>query len=103
MTILQSVIAFAEERGIIVDAHSLPRNRACVLQLPGRYVIGYDPDAFDTDEEAAEAIAHELGHILTGTLYEPYTPHEGRHDGERRADAEKNRIIRSLQRGLGSV
>ena len=99
MTILQSVIEYAQERGIIVDAHRLPNLRAVTVQIPGRYVIGYDPDAFDTDEDAAEAIAHELGHILTGTLYAVDAPKNERLAAEGKANSAKIELLEILRRG----
>ena len=98
MGMLSKAIAFAEECGITVEKAHLPRIRAVAIPTETRWVIGIDPEAFDTESDAAEAVAHEIGHILTGAVYDYESSERRRMRDERKANRAAHCIMNLIER-----
>lgn len=55
------------------------------VELPDGW-IAVDYSKFETETELARVIAHEIGHIMTGTFYKADDPAAVKADCERQAD-----------------
>ena len=76
------LLQIAAERGIIIEERAFSHARGMVLSVDGRFFIGIHSGL--SKPEKAEVLAHELGHILTGSLYDECT------EQQERAKLEKN-------------
>lgn len=84
MTTLEELLAFAGAHGIEVDNWPMQGNRRA-FALPDGW-IAVDYSKFETETELARVIAHEIGHIMTGTFYKADDPAAVKADCERQAD-----------------
>ena len=96
--------AFAELRGHNVGYANLPKCKALVVELD-KYYIGLDNKLRGSSEKAA--LAHELGHCETGTLYYDGIPRHCKNKFERIACAwsyrklvPPNEIQKALNKGI---
>ena len=77
----------AEAAGIPVYDFSLPENGSVsVMDDDDRCFIGMDPSVLDGDVLERVHMGHELGHCLTGSFYNRYSPFDLRQRHENRAD-----------------
>ena len=77
----------ADEADIPVFDFSLPENGSVsVMDDEGRCFIGMDPSVLDGDALERVHMGHELGHCLTGSFYNRYSPYDLRQRHENRAD-----------------
>ena len=77
----------AEESGIEVYDFSLPENGSIsVMDEGGTCYIGMDASVMDGDALERVHMGHELGHCLTGSFYNRYSPFDLRQRHENRAD-----------------
>jgi hypothetical protein len=77
----------AEASGISVYEYSLPENGSVsVMDDDGRCYIGMDQSVMDGDALERVHLGHELGHCLTGSFYNRYSPYDLRQRHENRAD-----------------
>ena len=77
----------AEDAGIFVCDFSLPENGSVsVMDEDGTCCIGMDPSVLDGDALERVHMGHELGHCLTGSFYNRYSPYDLRQRHENRAD-----------------
>lgn len=83
METLGELLAYAERRGYELDDMKTRTIRA--IAFTGGYIL-YDSSKFDNEHELACAIAHEIGHQETYTLYKWNSPVEVKAECERRAD-----------------
>ena len=81
---LEALLAYAAGQGIEVDNWPMKGNRRA-FALPGGW-IAVDYSKFETITELARVIAHEIGHIMTGTFYKADDPAAVKADCERQAD-----------------
>ena len=87
MMILDELYALADREDIQVLCADLPVVRCLsVRHGGGNCSIGIDPMQIDSYGEEAELLAHELGHCMTGSFYDQYSPLDVRQKHENRAD-----------------
>lgn len=72
----------ARQNNIPILRYPLPRCGS--MSLPG--VIGMDSRVCDGGARETVHLSHELGHCLTGSFYNRYTPYDVRRRHENRAD-----------------
>ena len=78
---------FAEQQNIEVIETSLPENGSLSLMDDnGKCYIGIDESVMDGDALERVHMSHELGHCLTGSFYNRYSPFDLRQRHENRAD-----------------
>jgi len=68
MTHLERIIQYATDRGITILHGPIGDSPAMVVRKRGKLYIVVDPAIATNDAIEAAAIAHELGHIETGTI-----------------------------------
>ena len=79
----------AEQSGItVICGAELPKTKSISLELPsGKMFIGIDDSAMCTRAEERVHLAHELGHCVTGAMYNIHCPIMPRRRYEKIADA----------------
>ena len=78
---------FAEQQNIEVIETSLPENGSLsLMDDAGKCYIGIDESVMDGDALERVHMGHELGHGVTGSCYNRYTPFDLRQRHENRAD-----------------
>ena len=78
---------FAEQQNIEVIETSLPENGSLsLMDDAGNCYIGIDQSVMDGDALERVHMGHELGHCLTGSFYNRYSPYDLRQRHENRAD-----------------
>lgn len=74
-------------RNIPIIPYPLPENGSVsIWDGQNSYVIGMDASALDGGAQERVHLAHELGHCVTGSFYNRYTPFDSRLRHEYRAD-----------------
>lgn len=87
MNQLNALYKLAEENGIDVDCVALSRATSLSVELPdGEYAIAMDMQKITSAADECVHLAHELGHCITGSFYNPYTPFDIRQKHENHAD-----------------
>lgn len=82
-----SLYHLAEKRNIPIERFPIPETGSlCVRSQLGRYYIGMDPQAIETECDERVHLAHELGHCCTGSLYNRHAACDIRQKHEYRAD-----------------
>lgn len=87
MTRLQTLYALADKESIAVCEYPLPENGSVSVRVDGRCYIGIDRAKIKNTADEAVHMAHELGHCMTGSFYNPYTVLDERSRHEYRANA----------------
>lgn len=78
---------YAAASGIAVFDYSLPENGSVsVIDDSGACYIGIDASVIDGDVLERVHLGHELGHCVTGSFYNRYSPYDLRQRHENRAD-----------------
>ena len=101
----------AEQDHIGVFAFSLPETQSMSTMLPDGYMaIGIDDRAMTSTAEERVHLAHELGHCMTGSFYNPYSPLDIREKHEYRADRwaiqrlmPQDQVIDAVKHGITEV
>ena len=83
---LANLYRCAQRNQIPVLTHPLPHCLSVSVQTPDGCVIGMDQRVFQSPARERTHLSHELGHCLTGSFYNVYTPHDVRRRHEVRAD-----------------
>lgn len=83
---LNELYNLAEQNGIKVMDFCLPENKAVTLSTGDGCYVGVDPEVFGRECEEKVVLAHEMGHIATGGLYEVGTDKTSRKKQEARAE-----------------
>ena len=79
--------AFARQQNIEVIETSLPENGSLsLMDEMGNCYIGIDESVMDGDALERVHMGHELGHCVTGSFYNRYSPYDLRQRHENRAD-----------------
>ncbi len=78
--------ALAEQLGIVVLSFPLPNSESISLEIGNNCYIGIDDRQFNTSKEERVHMAHELGHCVTGSFYNEYSPVDNRGKCEATAD-----------------
>ena len=81
-----SLYRLAERRGVPVERFTLPLCGSMSLCSDGRCCIALDRHTPEGSVEERVHLAHELGHCLTGSFYNRYSPYDLRLRHENRAD-----------------
>ena len=84
---VSDLYALAQQQNIEVIETSLPENGSLsIMDEQGRCYIGIDESVMDGDALERVHMGHELGHCVTGSFYNRYTPYDLRQRHENRAD-----------------
>ncbi len=85
---LLSLYSVAEEEGVPVDYFQLQKREALsIMDTADRSCsIAIDPLRLTGPRDEKMKLAHELGHCMTGSFYNPYTPLDVRAQHETRAN-----------------
>lgn len=86
MTRLQTLYALASKESIDVCEYPLPENGSVSVRVDDRCFIGIDRTKIKNTADEAVHMAHELGHCMTGSFYNPYTLLDERSRHEYRAN-----------------
>lgn len=78
--------AFAEQLGISVLSFPLPNSKSISLESGDDCYIGIDDKQLNSSKEKQVHIAHELGHCVTDSFYNEYSPIDNRGKCEERAN-----------------
>lgn len=84
LTTSEELLAVAERNAVKIDRFPMPTVRACELQIGNKSFLNLDPSLSPAD--ALYALAHGLGHLVTGEMYNPYSVYDNYGKHERRAD-----------------
>lgn len=83
---LMALYNLAEDNNIMVYSFDLENDKALAISLSyGNYNIAINPLKLNTSTDEKMCLAHELGHCLTGSLYNRYSPYDIRGKHERTA------------------
>lgn len=74
----------AEKRGVMVDRFDVRQNKSVSVKLGDNLYVGLDNNLSGASEKVC--LAHELGHCLTCSFYNVYSPFDIREKHEKRAD-----------------
>lgn len=66
---LKELYKLAEEKNVRVMDFSLPENKSVCIEVDDGCFVGVDPAVFSSTREEKVVLAHELGHIQTGSFY----------------------------------
>ena len=80
----ERLFEIAEKNNIEIIQTELPRTESCSLFADKTYYIGLDSSLFGINEKIH--LAHEVGHCVTGSMYNIYAPLDNRAKHELRAD-----------------
>ena len=87
MTALSTLYEIAEQQNIVVYHFPLPTvGSVSVMDAAGQCSIGLDLPHRRSRNELRVRLAHELGHCVTGSFYNRYSPADNRKRHENRAD-----------------
>lgn len=99
--------AFAEQLGIVVLSFPLPDCESISLESDDNYYIGIDDMQLDSSKEERVHMAHELGHCVTGSFYNEYSPVDNRGKCEATADRwavkkliNKDELLKQIKSGM---
>ncbi|MBE6733381.1 MAG: ImmA/IrrE family metallo-endopeptidase [Ruminococcaceae bacterium] len=84
--VLNDLYAFAEQHDIDVDCMKLKTMQCVTLSLDGSNCIIIDPFQLKSSIDEMVKLAHEIGHCVTGSFYNEYSPLDIRAKHEHRAD-----------------
>ena len=76
----------ADFEGVEVHTYSLSQNKSSSFMMGGDFYVGIDPAQMETTADERAHLAHELGHCVTGSFYNPYSKLDIRERHERRAN-----------------
>ena len=74
----------AEKRGVMVDRFDVSRNKSVSVKWGDKLYVGLDRGLSGANEKVC--LAHELGHCMTCSFYNVYSPFDIREKHEKRAD-----------------
>ena len=84
---LKNLYDFARQQNIEVFPYPLPKTGSLsFMEDTGECYIGMDDSVRDGDVQERVHLGHELGHCVTGSFYNRYTPFDSRLRHEYRAD-----------------
>lgn len=87
MTNLLSLYQTAEAEDITVDCFDLNNREALsLLDDDGKCYIAIDPFKLRSESDELIKLAHEMGHCMTGSFYNRWSPLDLRRKHERRAE-----------------
>ena len=106
----KDLYALADQLGIVVLSFPLPDCESISLESDDNYYIGIDDMQLDSSKEERVHMAHELGHCVTGSFYNEYSPVDNRGKCESTADRwavkkliNKDELLKQLKKRHGSM
>lgn len=103
----KDLYALADQLGIVVLSFPLPDCESISLESDDNYYIGIDDMQLDSSKEERVHMAHELGHCVTGSFYNEYSPVDNRGKCESTADRwavkkliNKDELLKQLKNGM---
>lgn len=103
----KDLYALADQLGIVVLSFPLPDCESISLESDDNYYIGIDDMQLDSSKEERVHMAHELGHCVTGSFYNEYSPVDNRGKCEATADRwavkkliNKDELLKQLKNGM---
>lgn len=83
----KTIYKFAEENNIEIYYVPLPLTHCVSLNCGNdEYCIGIDPASIDSREDEIVKLSHDIGHCVTGSFYNRYSPLDIKEKHEYRAD-----------------
>ena len=82
----QELYRCAARNHIPIVTYPMPRCGSMSVETPCGSAIGVDRRVLRSTSQTRTHLAHELGHCLTGSFYNRYTPYDVRLRHEHRAD-----------------
>ncbi|MCQ2455207.1 MAG: ImmA/IrrE family metallo-endopeptidase [Clostridia bacterium] len=76
--------SLAKTHGIKIDRLSVPENKSVSVKFGENYFVCIDSELSSYDEKVC--LAHELGHCVTSSFYNIYSPFDIREKHEKKAD-----------------
>lgn len=87
MTTINELYNYADQEGVTVAAFSLNKREALsTMDTDGQCYVAIDPNKVTSSADEKTKLAHELGHCMTGSFYNIYSPCDSRQRHENRAD-----------------
>ena len=87
MSTLKDCYRLAQKKNIPVDRFPLgSREALSLMDDTGQCYIALDPGKLVSEADEVTKLSHELGHCITGSFYNCYTPYDCRRRHENRAD-----------------
>lgn len=83
---MENLFQCAETYGITVEYRRLPDNLSVSVEIGDSCFIGMDYSLLNSQANEKVCLAHELGHCVTGSFYNPYTKLDIRSKHEHRAN-----------------
>ncbi len=86
MTDLMGLYRLAEAQGVTVDCFQLGARESISIQEGEECFIAIDPFRLSSSQDEKTKLAHELGHCVTGSLYNRHSGLDVRQKHENHAD-----------------
>ena len=86
MITLLELYDIADQEGIDVDCIDLVKRESLAIMDDGNCYIAIDPFKLTSSIDEKVKLSHELGHCLTGSFYNQYTPFDERWRNETKAN-----------------
>lgn len=106
---INTLYSIAERNNIsIIHTDNISLVESCSIMINNNYYIGINNDIESIDQTVH--IAHELGHCMTGSMYNVYAPLDNRGKHEQRADrwayatlVPVTKLIIAIKRGVRDI
>lgn len=83
---MHDLFRLADESGITVEYCHIPLNKSMSVQDDEGDFVLMDYSLIDSGADERVHLGHEIGHSMTGSFYNPYSPLDVRQRHENRAD-----------------
>lgn len=83
---MNNLFCIAEKNGIIIDYCSIPKNVSLSAHIDKEDFILMDCSLVHNEVKEKTCLAHEMGHCMTGSFYNPYSELDIRKKHENKAD-----------------
>ena len=100
--------SLAEKQGVKVDRFDVEKNSSVSVKMGKKLFVAIDNRLSGAGEKVC--LAHELGHCITGSFYNIYSPFDVREKHEKRADkwainklVPKTRFSAALKEGYDNI
>lgn len=98
----------AEKQGVTIDRFDVHSNKSVSVKYGNNLYIGLDNELSGAKEKVC--LAHELGHCLTYSFYNVYSPFDIREKHEKKADkwaikklVPKTNYIKAIKNGYDNI
>lgn len=83
---IKNLYKIAQNNGIWLDYFPLGEMKSLAVSTDKRCYIALDPKIAESSTHEKVCLAHELGHCMTGSFYNVYSPLDLREKHEKKAD-----------------